>query len=142
MSTYRCMLRTTWMLISALQHKSKYKSNSISNFFEKKIKFFGSHVVVLVKTFPLMYQLLIAIGLISTKPGQFLFSAYGKSGYGQNSISYVFEKKKIGGFPCCSTCEDLSIDVSITNVGLILTKLRWFQLFVKSQNLNFELFWK
>ena len=28
MSTYRCMLRPTWM-ISALQHKSKYKSNSI-----------------------------------------------------------------------------------------------------------------
>ena len=58
MSIYRCMLRPTWM-ISALQHKSKYKSNSISNFFEKKIKFFGSHVVVLVKTFPLMYQLLM-----------------------------------------------------------------------------------
>ena len=35
MSTYRCMLRPTWM-ISALQHKSKYKSNSIPNFFEKK----------------------------------------------------------------------------------------------------------
>ena len=28
------------------------------------------------------------------------------------------------GFPCCNTREDLSIDVSITNVGLILTKLR------------------
>ena len=55
---YRCLLRPTWM-ISALQHKSKYKSNSISNFFEKKIKFFGSHVVVLVKTFPLTYQLLM-----------------------------------------------------------------------------------
>ena len=68
MSSFGCMLRPTWMLISALQHKSKYKSNSISNF---------------------------------------------------------FEKKKIG-LPCCSTREDLSIDVSITNVGLILTKLRWF----------------
>ena len=30
-----------------------------------------------------------------------------------------------------STREDHSIDVSITNVGLILTKLRWFQLFIK-----------
>ena len=30
-------------------------------------------------------------------------------------------------FPCCSTREDLSIDVSITNVGLILTKLRYGQ---------------
>ena len=45
-------------------------------------------------------------------------------------------------FPCSSTLEDLSIDVSITNVGLILTKLRLFQLFVKSQNSNFELIWK
>ena len=45
-------------------------------------------------------------------------------------------------FSCCSTREDLSIDVSITNVGLILTKLRWFQLFVTSQNANFELFWR
>ena len=35
--------------------------------------------------------------------------------------------------PCCSILEDLSIDVSIANVGLILTKLRWFQLFVKSK---------
>ena len=55
MSSYRCMLRPTWM-ISALQHKSKYKSNSISNL---KKKILGSHVVVLVKTFPLMYKLLM-----------------------------------------------------------------------------------
>ena len=54
----------------------------------------------------------------------------------------ILRKIQIFGFPCCSTREDLSIDVSITNVGLILTKLRWFQLFVKSQNSNFELFWK
>ena len=56
----------------------------------------------------------------------------------------TFLKKKIifFWFPCCSSREDLSVDVSITNVGLILTKLRWFQLFVKSQNSNFELFWK
>ena len=39
MSTYRCMLRPTWM-ISLLQHMSKYKSNSISNFFEKKNQIF------------------------------------------------------------------------------------------------------
>ena len=52
------------------------------------------------------------------------------------------KKNPIFGYPWCSTREDLSIDVSITNVGLILTKLRWFQLFVKSQNSNFELFWK
>ena len=61
----------------------------------------------------------------------------------QNSNFELFWKKnQILGFPWCSTREDPSIDVSFTNVGLILTKLRWFQLFVKSQNLNFELFWK
>ena len=34
------------------------------------------------------------------------------------------KETKIFGFPCCNTSENLSIDVSITNVGLILTKLR------------------
>ena len=60
-----------------------------------------------------------------TKPGWFLFSGYEHSGYGQNSILNFFEKKKNNffGFSCCSICEDLSIDVSITNVQLILTKL-------------------
>ena len=39
-------------VFSALRYKSKY------NFFKnKKIKFLGFHGVVLVKTFPLMYQL-------------------------------------------------------------------------------------
>ena len=56
--------------------------------------------------------------------------------------TFLKKKNQIFGFPCCSTREDLSIDVSITNVGLILTKLRWFQLFIKSQNSNFELSWK
>ena len=36
----------------------------------------------------------------------------------------VLKKIQIFGFPWCSTREDLSIDVSITIVGLILTKLR------------------
>ena len=40
-------------------------------------------------------------------------------------------------FPCSSTLEDLSIDVSDTNIGLILTKLRRFQLFVKIRISNF-----
>ena len=34
-----------------------------------------------------------------------------------------FYEIHIFGFPWCNTCEDLPIDVSITNVGLILTKL-------------------
>ena len=36
---------------------------------------------------------------------------------------FLKNKKQIFMFPCCSTREDLSIDVSITIVGLILTKL-------------------
>ena len=45
----------------------------------------------------------------------------------RHSISiFFFFFNQIFMFPCCSTREDLSIDVSITNVGLILTKLRWF----------------
>ena len=66
------------------------------------------------------------VGLTLTKPGRFCFSDYGNLGYGQNlisSISNFLENFHIFGFPWSSTCEDLSIDVSITNVGLILTKL-------------------
>ena len=37
-----------------------------------------------------------------------------------------WKKYRILGLPCCSTRKDLSIDVSITIVGLILTKLWWF----------------
>ena len=78
------------------------------------------------------------VGLILTKLRG--FQLFVKS---HNSNFELFRKKnQIFGFPWCSTSEDLSINVSITNVGLILTKLRWFQLFVKSQISNFELFWK
>ena len=59
--------------------------------------------------------------------GRFRFLAYGNSGYGQNSISSILNFLKnfhIFGFPWCSTREDHSIYVSITNVGLMLTKLR------------------
>ena len=66
-----------------------------------------------------------------------------KSKYKTEFYFKLFGKKnQLYGFQCCSTREDLSIDVSITNVGLILTKLRLFQLFVTNQNSNFELFWK
>ena len=36
--------------------------------------------------------------------------------------TFLKKKTQIFWFPCCSTREDLSVDVSITNVGLILTK--------------------
>ena len=69
------------------------------------------------------------------------FQLFGTS---QNSNSNLKKKKQVKTqfriffsqiimIPCCSILEELSIDVSIANVGLILTKLRWFQLFVKSK---------
>ena len=42
-------------VISALRHKSKFEFRT----FLKKIEFLGFHAVVLLKTFPLMYQLLM-----------------------------------------------------------------------------------
>ena len=114
-------------MILALQHKSKYKSNSISNFFEKKkINFFWFPCCSTREDLSVDVSI-THVGLILTKPGRFFFSAYGNSGYGQNSIlsiSNFLKKFHISGFPWCSTREDHSIDVSITNVGLTLTKLR------------------
>ena len=78
------------------------------------------------------------VGLILTKLRWFQLFVISEN----SNFELFWRKNQILGFPWCSTYEDLSIDVSITNVGLILTKLRWFQLFVKSQNSNFELFWK
>ena len=49
-----------------------------------------------------------------------------KQNTSRNSISNFLKKNLILILPCCSAREDLSIDVSITNVGLILTKLRGF----------------
>ena len=45
------------------------------------------------------------------------------SGLRQMSFWLILKDIQIFGFSYCSTHEDLSIDVSITNVGLILTKL-------------------
>ena len=79
----------------------------------------GFHAVVLVKTFPLMYQLPMY---------DWQWRSYGDfSSSAQVKIRISnFKKNQIFGFPCCSTREDLSIDVSITNVGPILMKLWWF----------------
>ena len=136
MSSYGCMLRPTYM-ISALWHKSKFN-------IELKKK-----QVKLIFMFPCCGTLedlsidvsisITNVRVILTKLRWFqLFSHKSK-------FKFRTFLKKIhicGGFPCCSTREDLSIDVSITIVGLILTKLRCFQLFVTSQNSNFKLFWK
>ena len=40
--------------------------------------------------------------------------------------TFLEKKNQILGFPCCSTRKNISINVSITNVGLTLTKLGGF----------------
>ena len=101
--------------------------------FWKIFTFLGFHGVVATREDLSIDVSVTDVGLMLTKLRW--FQLFVKS---QNSNFELFWKKnRIFGFPCCSTREDLSIDVSISNVGLILTKLRWFQLFVKSQNSNF-----
>ena len=122
---------------SAAQVKIQVELN-FKLFWKKKIKFFGSHVVVASYSWrPFRWRINYLCRTDIDEARAIFFSAYGNSGYGQHSISSISNFLKIfhiSGFPCCSTREDHSIDVSITNVGLILTKIRWFQLFVKSQN--------
>ena len=61
------------------------------------------------------------VGLILMKLR--LFQDFGTSqNTSHNSISNFFEKIQLFEFQCCSTREHLSIDVSITNVGLTSTK--------------------
>ena len=138
MSTYRWDLLECWFqLFSTNQNKSQ---SQFRTFLKKKNWF---PCCSTREDLPVDVSITY-VGLIVTKPGRFLFSAYGNSGYGQNSISSIsnfLKKNHIFGFPWCSTREDHSIDALITNAGLILTKLWWFQLFVESQNSNFELFW-
>ena len=122
------------MVISALRQKSKFE---FQTFLKKKNQIFGFPWCSTREDLSIDVSI-TNVGLILTKLRW--FQLFVKS---QNSNFELFWKKnRILGFPWCSTHEDLSIDVSITNVGLILTKLRWFQHFIKSQNSNFELFWK
>ena len=141
MSSYRCMLRPTRM-ISALRHKSKFNfelkkktsQNSISNFF--KSIFYDSMLKYSWRPFHWCINCQCRADIDEAKV---ISALRHKSKF---EFRTFWKKNQIFGFPCCSTREDFSIDVSITNVGLILTKLRWFQHFSTSQNSNFKLFWK
>ena len=104
MSSYRCKLRPTWMLISALWHKSKFNFELCWK--KKNLKFWGFHAVVLVKTFPLMYQLLMYDWYWRSK-GDFSTSAQVKFNF-----ELYWKIIQIFGFSCCSTRKDLSIDES------------------------------
>ena len=82
-------------------------------------------VVVFLKTFPLMYQLPMCINCqcrADIDEAKVISDLRQKSKF--EFRTYLKKKIQILGFPSCSSREDLSIDVSIANVGLILTKLR------------------
>ena len=68
---------------------SSAQVKSISNFPEKKNQIFGSHVNCSTREDLSVDVSNTNVGLVLTKPGRFLFSAYGNSGYGQNSISSI-----------------------------------------------------
>ena len=95
------------MVISAFRQKSKFEFRT----FLKKNPIFG---------FPwrstredLSIDVSITnVGLILTSYGDFSSSAQVKI----RISNFLKKKNQIFGFPCCSTREDLSIDVSITNV--------------------------
>ena len=84
------------------RHIGDFSTSQIQfrTFLKKKNQIFGSYVVILED---LSVDVSITnVGLILTKPGRFLFSAYGNSGYGQNSISSIsnfLKKNHIFGFP-------------------------------------------
>ena len=90
-------------------------------FLKKKIKFLGFHAKVLVKT-SLMYELLMYLHWYRWSQSNFFSCST------ETRRTYTLRTKfKFSCFHAVvPTCEDLSIDVSITNVRLILTKLWWF----------------
>ena len=117
------LLESSFQLFNTSQNTSQIQFH---NFFEKKNQFFWFPCCSTREDLSIDVSITY-VGLILTKPGRFRFSAYGNSGYGQNSISSIsnfLKKIHIFGFPWCSTREEYSIDVSSTNVGLISTKLR------------------
>ena len=107
---------------------SSTNKNSILTYFKKKFKFFGFHAVV-----------------DTCRPFYWCINFYCKTDIDKPRVTsacqhkskfnfYLFWKEiQIFGFPCCISRENLSIHVSITNVGLILLKM-WFQIINTSQN--------
>ena len=106
MSSYRCMLRPTWMFMDRMIATIHFWLLMIENLWRPL------HWCI-------KYQCRTDIDEAR------VISAL------QNKSKFNFElfwkkKNQIFRFPCCSAREDHSIDVSITNVELILTKPGWF----------------
>ena len=92
--------------------------NSFSTFYEKKINFLGFRAVALVKTFPLLYQLLLWDWYRRNK------SDFSTSAQVEIQFRPFLKRKFIFVSSCCRIREELSITVSIetAGVGQVLTK--------------------
>ena len=70
--------------------------------FHNETKFMGNHAVLLVKTFPLAYHLLLAIRLTLTKLGRFLFSGYRQTGFWNHAGTQISTRSSKLGVNCRS----------------------------------------
>ena len=70
------------MLISALYHKSKFNFE----LFKKEFNFLGFHAIILMKTFPLVYQLMELEG--------FIFWGYRQTGFQNRHMKTCLHTKK------------------------------------------------
>ena len=142
MLSFRFMMRPTWT-ISALWHESKYKSKFNLKFYLKKNQISGFLCCSTREDLPIDISITNVGMILKLRCIQHFGTNQNTS---HNSILNFFFliKLKWFVFPCCSTREYLSIDVSIINVGLISTKPGrfFFRVWTKFNFINFEVFWK
>ena len=106
-------------MISACQHESKCKWKFNFKFFLYS-NCLSFHIIVLVKTFPLMHHQLPMYGWYWRRKGDFSSSAPVK-------IQFRFFFIQIFRFSCCLLVKTFPLIYQLaTNVGLISTNLEWF----------------
>ena len=122
-------------MISALRHKLKDKS--ILTFFEKKIKVLGFDAVELVKTFPLMYHLLL-LNRYWRSYSDFFFSGYGQTD--RDTVLELIIWKHVGTqkiyIQKLKIKSKLSIATCIPGGRVCIIEFNWFQ---KSPNMTEKL---
>ena len=121
-----------WLTLMKLRWFQLFSTsqNSISNFFEKKIKLLsfcieeGTHEDLSIDVSITNVELTLIAKAKVISALQYKLKSKSKFNI------ELWWKNWVSNFPCCSYLtnirEDLSIDVLITNVGLILTKQGWF----------------
>ena len=106
-------------MISGLRHKSKFE---FPTFLKKKIQINGFPLCSTREDLSIDVSIAnVGVSRTDIDEAKVISALRHKSKF---EFQTFLEKIQINGFPCCSTRKDLSIDVSITNVRLILTKPR------------------